>query len=110
MPRAVRPQSPTLKSPVSLSLRQSISFPLGETAPLQDQNVSTLVLSATHPCLGLEAAFSNALPPSPCFWDTLTPQPVVGGEWRMRNVRARGRQPGHYSVSNLPDLSLFLLN
>lgn len=110
MPGPVRPQSPTLKRPVRLGLCQPIPFPLGETAPLQDQNISTLVLSATHPCLGLEAAFSNARPPNPCFWDTLTPQPVLGGEWRMRNVRARGRQPGRYSVSNLPGLSLFLLN
>lgn len=91
------PQYPTLKNPVSLGLRQPIPFPLGKLVPSKVRMFRPLFYSAIHGLLTR-------------FWDTLTPQPVVGGEWRMRNVRARGRQPGHRSVSNLPDLSLFWLN
>lgn len=95
MPGAVRPQSPTLKSPVRLGLCQPIPFPLGETAPLQDQNVSTLVLSATHPCLGLEAAFSNARPPNPFSGH---PNPTACGGWRVENEECAGKGKAAWSL------------
>lgn len=71
---------PKLEEP-SLSLGSHLPIPiaLGETAPLQDQNVLTLVLSATSPCLGLEAAFSNALPLSPSVLGRHTNPTACGG-------------------------------
>lgn len=69
------PEEPSL----SLGSHQPIPITPGETAP-QDQNVLTLALSATNPCIGLEAAFSNALPLRPSVL-ARHPNPIAcGGE------------------------------
>lgn len=70
-----KPEEPSL----SLGSHQPIPITPGETAP-QDQNVLTLVQSATNACIGLEAAFSNALPLNPSVLGRHPNHIACGGE------------------------------